>query len=79
MGGGEAGSEVVSGTGTLMKMIGTAVESKTSEQTERIIAVLTAVLDAIVNGNQDLLKALLSGQTIVLNNREFARAVREYA
>jgi phage-related protein len=79
MGGGEAGSEVVSGTNTLMNMIGSAVESKTNVQTERIIAVLTAVLNAIVDGNDDLLKAVLAGQTIVLDNREIGRTVRKYA
>lgn len=79
MGGGEAGSEVVSGTNTLMNMIGSVVESKTAAQNERIIAVLTALLDAIVGGNEELLKALLSGQVIKLNGREFGRAVREYA
>lgn len=78
-GGGEAGSEVVSGTNTLMNMIGGVVESKTAAQNERIVALLTALLDAITGGNKELLQALLAGQTIVLNNREFARAVREYA
>lgn len=79
MGGGEAGSEVVSGTNTLMGMIGDAVESRTSAQADRIIAILTALLEALVSGNREMLDALLAGQTIVLNNREFARAVREYA
>ena len=79
MGGGEAGSEVVSGTNTLMGMIGDAVESRTSVQADRIIAILTALLEALVSGNREMLAALLAGQTIVLNNREFARAVREYA
>ena len=79
LGGGEAGSEVVAGSNTLMGMIGNAVESKTAAQNERIVALLTALLDAITGGNKELLQALLAGQTIVLNNREVARTVREYA
>lgn len=78
-GGGDAGSEVVSGTNTLMNMIGTAVENKTAAQTERIIAVMTAVLNAILSGNAELLKALLAGQTFKVGEREFARLVKEYA
>lgn len=79
MGGGEAGSEVVSGTNTLMNMIGDAVESRTAAQNERIIALLTALLNAIVGGNQELLQALLADKTWKVGEREFARLVREYA
>ena len=71
-------SEVVSGTETLMNMIGNAVESKTNAPLERIAYLLSALLDAIVGGNNDLLKAILAGQKIVLNNRELGRTVREY-
>ena len=78
-GGGEAGSEVVSGTNTLMNMIGSVVESKTAAQNDRIVALLTALLEAITGGNEELLKALLAGQTIVLNKREIGRTVREFA
>ena len=78
-GGGEAGSEVVSGTNTLMNMIGEVVEEKTAGQNERIIEILIAILHAITGGNEELLRALLAGQTIKLNEREFGRAVREYA
>ena len=77
--GGEAGSEVVSGTNTLMNMIGKVVEGKTAEQNERIIAVLVAILEAITGGNAELLRALLAGQKIVLNEREVGRTVRTYA
>lgn len=73
--GGEAGSEVVSGTDKLMDMIGQAVESKMAAQLDRMIE----QLDAIVDGNVEMLKALLAGHTIVLNKREVARTVREYA
>lgn len=79
LGGGEAGDEVVAGANTLMDMISAAVEQKTSEQTERLIAVMTAVLEAIQIGNRDMLQALLAGQDIVWNNREVARLVRTYA
>jgi phage-related protein len=78
-GGGENGSEVVSGTNTLMNMIGAVVESKTNGQTERIIVVLTAILEAILNGNSDLIRAILAGHVIEINGREFGRTVREYA
>lgn len=77
--GGEAGSEVVSGTGTLLNMIDSVVANRTAAQNDRIISVLTALLNAVVGGNEDLLKALLAGQTIVLDNREVARTVRTYA
>lgn len=80
LGGGDGnGNEVVAGESHLMNMIGKVVEAKTAEQNERIISVLVAVLDAIVGGNEELLKALRSGQIIKLNEREFGRAVREYA
>ena len=75
MGGGEAGSEVVSGTDKLMEMIGQAVESKMATQLDRMIE----QLDALVDGNVEMLKALIAGHTIVLNKREVARTVREYA
>lgn len=79
MGGGEAGSEVVSGTDTLMQMIGNAVEAKMSAANQQIINLLTAMLATMEGGNKDLLQALLAGHTIKINEREFARTVREYA
>lgn len=78
-GGGENGSEVVSGTNTLMNMIGAVVESKTNGQTERIIVVLTAILEAILTGNREVIDAILAGHVIEINGREFGRTVREYA
>lgn len=45
----------------------------------QIVSVLIAILNAINGGNEELLRAMLSGNTIVLNEREFARAVRTYA
>ena len=79
LGGGENGSEVVAGTGTLLKMIQSAVETRTQAQTNAIIAALDSLTEAIVGGNAETLAALREGHTIVLNNREFGRAVREYA
>lgn len=79
MGGGEAGSEVVAGTNTLMNMIGQAVAQNSNSQSDRIVKLLTALLEAIISSNKDLLAALLAGQKIVLNGRELGRTVREYA
>ncbi len=78
-GGGESGSEVVTGTGTLMGMIGSAVNSNMSAHTAQVVSVLTAILEALVSGNGEMLAALLAGQTIKINEREFGRTVREYA
>ncbi len=79
MGGGENGSEVVSGTNTLMNMIGDAVENKTAAQNERIIAVLLSILNAIVGGNKEMLRAVLADKTFAVGEREFARLVKQYA
>lgn len=79
MGGGEAGSEVVSGTNTLMNMIGDVVDSRTAAQNERIISVLISILNAILGGNEELIRAVLSDKTWKVGEREFARLVREYA
>ena len=75
MGGGEAGSEVVSGTSTLMNMIQSAVAA----QNESMISVLTAILNAIVGGNQEMVHALLADKTFAVGEREFARLVKQYA
>ena len=80
LGGGDGnGNEVVAGESHLMNLIGQVVESKTAGQNDKIIEILIAILHAITGGNEELLRALLSGQKIVLNEREFARAVRTYA
>ena len=80
LGGGDGnGNEVVAGESHLMNLIGQVVESKTAGQNDRIIEILIAILNAITGGNEEMLRALLSGQKIVLNEREFARAVRTYA
>lgn len=80
LGGGEGnGNEVVAGEEHLLNLIGGVVESKTAEQNDKIIEILVAILHAITGGNEELLQALLSGQKIVLNEREVARTVRTYA
>ena len=79
LGGGEAGSEIVTGTNTLMNMISTAVSKNSEVQTERIVTIMTAVLEAILGGNDELVRAIRAGQVIKLNEREVARTVREYA
>ena len=80
MGGGDGnGNEIVSGESHLMNLIGNVVEGKTAEQNERIVAVLVAILEAITGGNKELLRALLAGHVIKLNEREVGRTVREYA
>ena len=79
MGGGEAGSEIVSGTNTLMNMISTAVSKNSEVQTEKLIVVLSAVLEAILGGNDEIVKAIREGKVLKVGEREFARAVREYA
>ena len=75
MGGGEAGSEVVSGTGTLMNMIQTAVAA----QNEQLVSVLTAILNAILGGNEELVRAILTDKSFAVGEREFARLVKQYA
>lgn len=77
--GGEAGSEVVAGTNTLMNMIGDAVESKTAAQNERIVSVLVSILNAILGGNAELLQVFMSDRTFTVGEREFARLVKQYA
>lgn len=79
MGGGEAGSEVVSGTNTLMDMISTAVSRNSEVQTEKLVVILSAVLEAILGGNNEIVQAIREGKILKVGEREFARAVREYA
>lgn len=80
-GGGEVPgkSEVVSGTDALMNMIGNVVESKTASVNNQIVALLSALLNAVVDGNGEMLQALLADKTFKVGEREFARLVREYA
>ena len=80
LGGGDGnGNEIVAGESHLMNMIGDVVESKTAQQNEQIVSLLSALLSATVDGNNETVRALLAGHVIKLNEREFARAVRTYA
>jgi hypothetical protein len=62
-----------------MNIIGSVVENKTAEQNRRIVALLSALLDATVDGNGEMVRALNAGQIITLNERELGRAVRSLA
>ena len=75
-GAGDAGSEVVSGTNTLMNMIGSAVAS----QNATLVTILTKILDAILNMDENMggsLRDALDGVSLGVNKREFARLVKE--
>lgn len=78
MGGGEAGAEAVAPIATLQEYIRNA----TNERDKALVEVLSKILDAILqldDGMSDkLIKALLSAK-FKINDREFARLVREYA
>lgn len=75
MGGGEAGPEAVAPIDTLLSYVRTAVAEQNAAQMENVNGKLEEILAAI----RELLQALLEGQTIVFDNREVARMVREYA
>jgi hypothetical protein len=76
LGGGDGnGNEIVAGETHLMNMIGQAV----STQNERVVSVLVAILEAITGGNEEMIRAILSGQKFVVGEREFARLVKTYA
>lgn len=79
LGGGEAGNEVVVGEAHLLEMMSKVVASQTAAKDEQLLAVLSAILEAITDGNADLLRALLAGHTIRIGEREFGRLVRTYA
>ena len=75
MAGGEAGSEVVSGTETLMNMISNAVAT----QNTALIAVLERILDAILALDANMggnMREAIENTRFELNNREFARLVK---
>ena len=80
LGGGDgSGNEIVAGESHLMNMIGQIVESRTTAQNERVVSVLTAILEAITDGNEETIRAILSDKTFAVGEREFARLVRTYA
>lgn len=80
LGGGDGnGNEIVAGESHLMNLIGQVVESKTAGQNERIIALLSALLTATVDGNEEMIRAVMAGGTFSVGEREFARLVKAYA
>ncbi|MCI7043364.1 MAG: hypothetical protein MR992_14805 [Lachnospiraceae bacterium] len=75
LGAGEAGSEVVSGTSTLMNMIHAVV----STQNNGIITVLYKILDAILALDENMggnMREALAETSFKINRREFARLVK---
>lgn len=75
MGGGEAGSEVVAGSQTLMNMIQSAV----AEQNGEVTNVLGLILKAICSLDDNLalkMKDSLQAMRFEINDREFARLVK---
>ena len=76
LGGGDGnGNEIVAGESYLMNMIGNVV----AEQNGQIAGLLAALLEATVDGNGEMVRALKAGHIIALNEREVGRVVREYA
>ena len=76
LGGGDGnGNEIVAGESYLMGLIRNAVESKN----DRIVALLSALLEATVDGNTEMARAMMADRTFAVGEREFARLVRTYA
>ena len=76
LGGGDGnGNEIVAGESYLMKLIGNVV----AERNGQIAELLAALLEATVDGNSEMVRALKAGQVITLNERELGRAVRGLA
>lgn len=76
MAGGEAGSETVVGTESLMKMIKTAVASENAD----LLTILQMMLDAILKldaGFVDKFMESFQRMKFTLNDREFARLVKK--
>lgn len=75
LGGGEAGSEMIGGTNTVMTMIKNAVATENAE----LINVLTKILKAILSMDKNMgdnLREALTDTSLSINNREFARLVK---
>ena len=80
LGGGDGnGNEVVAGESYLMGMIGQVVASITAEQNERIVSLLSSLVEVTAGGNEEMVRALMSDRTFAVGEREFARLVRSYA
>lgn len=76
LGGGDGnGNEIVTGESYLMNLIGNVV----AERNGQIVELLAALLEATVDGNGEMVRALKAGQVITLNERELGRAVRGLA
>ena len=76
LGGGDGnGNEIVAGESYLMNLIGNVV----AERNGQIVELLSALLEATVDGNGEMVRALKEGQVITLNERELGRAVRGLA
>ena len=76
LGGGDGnGNEVVAGESYLMNMIGDAVAA----QNGQVVRLLSALLEATVDGNGEMVRALMADKTFAVGEREFARLVRTYA
>ena len=73
LGGGDGnGNEIVAGESYLMNLIGNVV----AERNRQIAELLAALLEATVDGNGEMVRALKAGQVITLNERELGTAVR---
>lgn len=78
MGGGEAGSETIVGTKSLLDMINGAVASENKE----LVAILKAILSAIKDmdsGMYNAVNSALDNRKIQWNDRELGRLVSKYA
>lgn len=78
MGGGEAGSETVVGTDSLMNMIQNAVSAQNDKVVEILIAILEQIKSADDN-NQNKIEDLINSLKIEWNDRELGRFIRNYA
>ena len=80
LGGGDGnGNEIVSGESHLMGLIGNVVESKLATQNEKIVLLLSAMLEEMSGGNSDIVRAIMADKTFKVGEREFARLVKTYA
>ena len=79
--GGEAGSETVVGTQSLMRMIQEAVDNSGNGNSEAIRELLEAIFSWMRNGGlyRLLIDALTNGVEVEFDNREIARLVKKYA
>ena len=79
--GGEAGSETVVGTQSLMRMIQEAVDNSGNGDSEAIRELLEAIFSWMRNGGlyRLLIDALTNGVEVEFDSREIARLVKKYA